>query len=288
MAGPAAASSVDIEKSTNGQDADTGSGPTVVEGDVLTWTWRVSAGASELYDIVVTDTSGLEPNCDTNGDGVGDGTFIHPGPLEPGQSFTCTATGQATTPGQTSVGYGEVQAYDFDGSFFADRDPSHYTVVAAATTTTAPAPSSSTDDDTTASLSDDDAGSSVAGQDADSDDGAADGLTIGRDTDDTDSGLSSMTGADLDGDDDQAAIGSQTLDAVADDETDVADELAMTSDQDRTGGRSTWPIGLGLVFVGCGLLYVGYRLDTLLGLTARTASVRSADEPGLGHSDVLD
>ena len=49
--------SIDIEKSTTGEDADDPLGPFVTGGDTLTWTYRVTnTGNVTLTNIVVTDS----------------------------------------------------------------------------------------------------------------------------------------------------------------------------------------------------------------------------------------
>lgn len=131
---PSPASEVTIEKATDGVDADAGPGPSVDAGQAVTWTWTVtSSGTTSLYDIVVTDTGGTQPDCDVTGDDQPDGTNIHPGPLDPGQSFRCTATGGADLdPGAgTYSAIGRVRASDFAASAtYEDDDPSHHTPVA--------------------------------------------------------------------------------------------------------------------------------------------------------------
>ncbi len=137
LAGPASAQdgpAVVIEKATNGVDADAGPGPGVEPGQAVTWTWTVSATGSEaLYDLVVSDTGGVTPNCDVTGDGQPDGTNIHPGPLEAGQSFRCSGSGAAghTAADGTFAATGSVRASDFAAATtFADDDPSHHHVKA--------------------------------------------------------------------------------------------------------------------------------------------------------------
>ncbi len=137
LAGPASAQdgpAVVIEKATNGVDADAGPGPGVEPGQAVTWTWTVSATGSEaLYDLVVSDTGGVTPNCDVTGDGQPDGTNIHPGPLEAGQSFRCSGSGAAghTAADGTFAATGSVRASDFAATAtFTDDDPSHHHVKA--------------------------------------------------------------------------------------------------------------------------------------------------------------
>ncbi len=128
----AQAGELTIEKSTNGVDADSAPGPVLTPGSAVSWTYVVTiTGQTTLFDLIVTDTSGVVPNCDVNGDGNGDGTNIHPGPLENGQSFRCTAGG--TVHGADNGVYAStanVRAIDFSGATqFEDQDPSHYTPV---------------------------------------------------------------------------------------------------------------------------------------------------------------
>lgn len=122
---------VTLEKATNGVDADIGPGVSVEAGQAVTWTWTVTAsGSTTLYDIVVSDTGPVQPNCDINGDGRPDGTNIHPGPLAPGQSIVCVASGGADLDpaAGTYAATGRVRASDFAASVsLEDSDPSHHT-----------------------------------------------------------------------------------------------------------------------------------------------------------------
>ncbi|MEM9651152.1 MAG: hypothetical protein AAGA65_03580 [Actinomycetota bacterium] len=117
-----------IEKSTNGNDADSAPGPTIEAGEVVTWTYEVTVtGGSTMFDLVVSDSSGVNPQCDINNDGAVEDRHVHPGPLNPGQSFFCTATGTAHAEGLfTSTA--TVVASSFDGTAsYQDSDPSYYT-----------------------------------------------------------------------------------------------------------------------------------------------------------------
>ena len=50
------APAIDIEKATNGQDADLPTGPFILLGDPVTWTYVVTnTGNVDLVNIVVTD-----------------------------------------------------------------------------------------------------------------------------------------------------------------------------------------------------------------------------------------
>lgn len=145
MAHPASVAAQDspqvtLEKATDGVDADGAPGPSIEPGVGVTWTWTITAsGSTTLYDLVVTDSSGVSPNCDVTGDGQPDGTSIHPGPLDPGQSFRCSATGAADHPAGADpfAATGSVRATDFAATGdFRDSDASHHVV----TVPFAPAP----------------------------------------------------------------------------------------------------------------------------------------------------
>lgn len=132
IAAGAQSGGISIEKSTNGSDADTAPGPILAPGSAVTWSYAISVtGTTTLYDIIVSDSSGIVPNCDIDGDGNFDGTHIHPGPLDGGQSFSCTATGTVHGAGNgTFAASGTVKAFDFTGTGqFVDQDLSHYTPV---------------------------------------------------------------------------------------------------------------------------------------------------------------
>ena len=74
---------IDIEKLTNGQDADSGYGPQITIGDPVEWTYVVTnTGNVELTGITVTDSQGIAVSCP--------GTT-----LAPGESMTCSASGTA-------------------------------------------------------------------------------------------------------------------------------------------------------------------------------------------------
>ncbi|MFK7886530.1 MAG: SdrD B-like domain-containing protein [Gammaproteobacteria bacterium] len=110
--------SVDIEKATNGEDADTPTGPTLTEGDDVNWTYVVTnTGNITLVDLVVTDDQGVTVSCPSD-------------TLAPGATFTCTGSGSAEV-GQyanlgTVTGQGVNPAGDPIGDPVGDDDPSHY------------------------------------------------------------------------------------------------------------------------------------------------------------------
>lgn len=104
--------SIDLEKYTNGEDADEPDGPEITIGDPVTWTY------------IVTNTS----NVPLRGAQVTDdllGPITCPKTeLAPGESMTCTATGEAVDG--EYVNNAGVIAYPPEGAEVVDDDPSHY------------------------------------------------------------------------------------------------------------------------------------------------------------------
>ncbi len=99
---------VDIEKATNGEDADAPTGPQVPTGSTVTWTYVVTnTGNVTLTGVTVTDDQGVAVSCPQT-------------TLAVGESMTCTASGTATG-GQ----YGNVGLVTTDQEV-SDSDPSHY------------------------------------------------------------------------------------------------------------------------------------------------------------------
>ncbi len=122
---------VDIEKATNGQDADTPTGPSVTIGGAVEWTYVVTnTGNTALTDVTVTDDVEAAASIDCDGTG----SNVVPGPLQPGESFTCTASGTATAGQYTNLGTVTGTApptTDVDGNpveavIVTDEDRSHY------------------------------------------------------------------------------------------------------------------------------------------------------------------
>ncbi len=113
--GPVDPGSIDVEKSTNGEDADTGPGPEVATGGAVTWEYVVTNdGIDALTDVAVTDDQEGAVDCPKTG-------------LEPGESMTCTKTGVASSEpdfqyGNTATAVGRTP----DGNQVQDTDPSHY------------------------------------------------------------------------------------------------------------------------------------------------------------------
>jgi protocatechuate 3,4-dioxygenase beta subunit len=122
---------IDIEKYTNGDDADTGSGPIIAVGDPVTWTYVVTnTGNVELENIIVSDDKVDSISCPLPpvlGDHalaapLGIGNILH---LNPGESITCTATGIAVAGQYTNTG--SVTGTPVGGgSSVTDTDQSHY------------------------------------------------------------------------------------------------------------------------------------------------------------------
>ena len=110
---------IDIEKATNGQDADSPTGPTIRVGDLVTWTYVVTnPGDLALSNVVVTDDklgviSGPDSG-DTNVNGV----------LDLIETWTYTATGTAQSGQYANVS--DVIGDPPTGTPVTDEDPSHY------------------------------------------------------------------------------------------------------------------------------------------------------------------
>jgi uncharacterized repeat protein (TIGR01451 family) len=101
-----------LEKHTNGEDADTGSGPFVLVGQPVTWTYLVTnTGNVELNAVLVSDDQGLAVTCPST-------------TLVPSATMVCTATGVAATGPYTNTGW--VEALPNLGGVVTDTDPSHY------------------------------------------------------------------------------------------------------------------------------------------------------------------
>ncbi len=103
---------IDIEKATNGEDADAPPGPTVPMGELVTWTYVVTnVGTMSLADVSVLDDRGVVPDCPAT-------------VLAPGASMTCVGQGTALAGQYRNVG--SVSAMGTDGTVVTDSDPSHY------------------------------------------------------------------------------------------------------------------------------------------------------------------
>jgi len=103
---------IDVQTLTNGEDADTVTGPVITVGDPVTWTYVVSnIGNTSLDNITVSDDQGITVICPQ--------TF-----LDIGASMTCTATGIADAGQYENTG--SVTGVDSQGTTVTDSDPSHY------------------------------------------------------------------------------------------------------------------------------------------------------------------
>jgi uncharacterized repeat protein (TIGR01451 family) len=113
---------IDIEKATNGEDADEAPGPTLDVGDAVTWTYVVTnTGNVNLTNIQVNDD--ILGSITTIID-QGDGDAI----LSVGESWTLEATGDASCGDYTNLG---TVTGDYGDVTVSDEDPSHYNVVCA-------------------------------------------------------------------------------------------------------------------------------------------------------------
>lgn len=111
-AGPA----IEIEKATNGDDADSGPGPEVVIGEPVRWEYRVSnTGTVNLTSVAVADDRGVTVDCRGQTS------------LAPGAVMTCTGAGVATlgqyqNVGSVTAGWASATA----SGTVTDSDLSHY------------------------------------------------------------------------------------------------------------------------------------------------------------------
>ena len=102
---------IDVEKSTNGADADSGTGPVVAVGSTVTWKYVVkNSGNVKLTNVVVKDDK--------------EGTICTIASLNPGESKTCSKTGKAKAGQYENTA--TVTAEDENGNSVSDKDPSHY------------------------------------------------------------------------------------------------------------------------------------------------------------------
>lgn len=116
LEGPA----VRIEKSTNGEDADSAPGPSIAAGQPVTWEYRVwNTGTVPLTGIEVDDDRGVVVSC--NGQTT----------LAVDASMTCQGTGSAALGQYRNEGT-VTAAWTFNGESgtISDSDPSHYLGVA--------------------------------------------------------------------------------------------------------------------------------------------------------------
>ena len=105
---------IDIEKATNGEDADTPPGPTVEIGSTVTWTYVVTnVGNVPLTDVIVTDDEEGIISCPKDA-------------LDANEVMTCEHTGIAGSVDYANLA--TVVGKAPDASNVSDDDPSHYSV----------------------------------------------------------------------------------------------------------------------------------------------------------------
>ncbi len=101
-----------LEKSTNGEDADTAPGPTVTVGDTVTWDYVVTNfGTDPVDNVTVTDDQGVAVSCPAT-------------TLAGGTAMTCTGSGPATEGQYANLG--TTTAELAGGLTVSATDPSHY------------------------------------------------------------------------------------------------------------------------------------------------------------------
>ena len=111
---PAAANpGIDIEKHTNGEDADTPTGPIIPVGDPVLWEYIVTnTGNLPLNNVVVYDNQGVAVSCPQSS-------------LALGETMICTGNGIAEAGQYANIGCVDVVRGDGSVELTA-CDPSHY------------------------------------------------------------------------------------------------------------------------------------------------------------------
>jgi hypothetical protein len=110
--GTTGGAAIDLEKATNGEDADKAPGPTIPVGAPVVWDYVVrNTGPLDLFDVLVTDDQKVLVSCPTS-------------TLLVGESMTCTASGVAVEGQYANLG--TAIATDVDGNPVQDEDMSHY------------------------------------------------------------------------------------------------------------------------------------------------------------------
>lgn len=104
--------SINLEKLTNGHDADVPPGPGIPVGSPVLWTYVVTnTGDVALTAVGVTDDRGVQVTCTAT-------------ELQPGASTTCTGSGTATAGQYANVG--TAKGKPPNGQDATATDPSHY------------------------------------------------------------------------------------------------------------------------------------------------------------------
>jgi hypothetical protein len=102
---------IDIEKYTNGSDADVPMGPILFVGQTVNWEYEVTnTGNVTLTNINVTDSEGVTVDCPKD-------------TLTPGESMTCTASGTVVAGQYMNIG---TVTASYGGQVYSDEDYSHY------------------------------------------------------------------------------------------------------------------------------------------------------------------
>lgn len=105
---------IDLEKLTNGEDADSAPGPAILEGDPVTWTYRVTnTGNVPLSDVQVTDDQGVTVTCPSS-------------VLAAAESMDCSGSGAANPGPYRNMGTVTAMPQS-GGALVSDSDASHYT-----------------------------------------------------------------------------------------------------------------------------------------------------------------
>jgi len=123
---------IDIEKATNGADADTPSGIYVPIGEPVRWTYRVSnLGLLALANVnVVDDQEGTVSPVETINPGFNDGDLDQDGLLDANEIWLYEAQGTAIEGPYANIGTVTADPVLADGTPFgdsiSDSDPSHY------------------------------------------------------------------------------------------------------------------------------------------------------------------
>lgn len=103
---------ISLQKLTNGEDADTPPGPSIMVGSPVLWTYVVTnTGEMGLTQVGVTDSRRVAVTCPKT-------------MLDPGESMTCTASGTAVAGQYSNVG--TATGTPAGGSAVTAQDPSHY------------------------------------------------------------------------------------------------------------------------------------------------------------------
>jgi hypothetical protein len=105
------APAIDLEKHTNGEDADAPTGPQIAVGGAVNWQYFVTnTGNVALSNVTVTDDQGVVVTCPKT-------------TLAAGEAMTCTGSGTAVVGQYANLGTATGR---YNGQTVQDSDPSHY------------------------------------------------------------------------------------------------------------------------------------------------------------------